>query len=161
MLWCGESLWVIWLFHPTAKDLKSETEKCTATYGMRSDDCSSVSEMCYLLIVAWLCTPEAVLGWWLAVAWCTSMEKKLAGGEAHGDRILPRPEPSNWCGVWKPAPSHHGEFPHLLVHSWARGSLALQPMHVCYLLHPIYESHKHPCWWDASARLDKAFISVG
>lgn len=117
------------LTHP--KYLKTETETNSRTYGMRPDDCSSVSEMCYVLIVAWLCTPEVVLIWWLAVAWCTSMEQKLAGTEAHGDRVLPRPGPSDWPGVWKPACSHHGELPQLLVHSWAGGSLALQLMCAC------------------------------
>lgn len=71
-----------WLFPPTAKRLKTETEKNTRTYGMRPDDRCSVSEMCYLLIVAWHCTPEAVLSWWLSVVWCSFMEQELAGSEA-------------------------------------------------------------------------------
>lgn len=46
-----------WLFHPTAEYWKIEN---MGTYGMRPHDCSSVSEMCYLLIVVWLCIAEAV-----------------------------------------------------------------------------------------------------
>lgn len=130
--WCGESVSHLhWLFPSTAKYLYTKAEENMETCGVRPDDCSRVGEMCYLLIVAWLCNPEAVLSWWLAVVWCSSMEQKLAGGEAHGDRVLPKPGPSDWPRVWKPAPSHHGELPLFLVHSWAWGSLALQPLYAC------------------------------
>lgn len=79
------------LFHQTANHLNSETGKETWTYGMRPDDCNSVSQMYYLLIVVWhRSLQKRFRSWWLSVAWCSFMEQKLADAEAFGDRVLPR-----------------------------------------------------------------------
>lgn len=67
-----------WFFYPTALCQKRQKEKYMRTYGLRPEDLSSVSEMCYMLIVVWLCARNVLQNW-----------------------LSLRPDASPWSRSWK------------------------------------------------------------